>query len=147
MRIGALFDIYGNLPGLEAVLADVRAAGVDRIIVGGDIVVGPMTREALAYLRALDLPVEFLYGNCEVAVLDQLGGRTPKGPWLSPKYRPILEWTADQHRDDRDVLASWPLTGGSTCRAGPCCSATRRRGTRTRDSSRRWQKKSSRLSA
>jgi predicted phosphodiesterase len=110
MRIAALFDIHGNLPALEAVLADVGAEGVDLIVVGGDIVVGPMTREALAYIRALELPVEFIYGNCEVAVLDQLCGRTPKGPWLSPQYRPILEWTADQHRADRDVIASWPLT-------------------------------------
>jgi predicted phosphodiesterase len=110
MRIAALFDIHGNLPALEAVLTDARAAGVDRLVVGGDIVVGPMTREALACVRAVDLPVEFIYGNCEVAVLDQLAGRTPKAPWLSPQYRPILEWTAEQHRADRDVLASWPLT-------------------------------------
>ena len=107
MRIAALFDIHGNLPALEAVLADVRAAGVDRLVVGGDVVVGPMTREALACVRALDLPVEFIYGNCEVAVLDQLAGRTPKAP---STYRPIIEWTAEQHRADRDVLASWPLT-------------------------------------
>jgi predicted phosphodiesterase len=110
MRIAALFDIHGNLPALEAVLADVRAAGVDRLLIGGDIVVGPMTRGALAYVRALDLPVEFIYGNCEVAVLDQLAQRAAKGTWLSPKYRPILKWTAEQHRSDRDVLASWPLT-------------------------------------
>jgi predicted phosphodiesterase len=110
MRIAALFDIHGNLPALEAVLADLRAAGVERLVIGGDIVVGPMTREALALVRALDLPVEFIYGNCEVAVLDQLAGRSPRGPWLSPKYRSILEWTAEQHRPDRDLLASWPLT-------------------------------------
>src|SRR5262245_33614805 len=110
MRIAALFDIHGNIPALEAVLADVRAAGVDRIVVGGDIVVGPMTREALAAMRALDLPVEFIYGNCEVAVLDQLTGRAPKAQWMSSRYRPILEWTSEQHRDDREELASWPLT-------------------------------------
>lgn len=109
MRLAALFDIHGNLPALEAVLADVRAANVDRIVVGGDIVLGPMTREALASMRALDLPVDFIYGNCEVAVLDHLAGRTAKGPWQSPKYRPVLEWTADQHRVDRDLLASWPF--------------------------------------
>jgi predicted phosphodiesterase len=107
MRIAALFDIHGNLPALEAVLADVRAADADRILVGGDIVVGPMTREALAYVRALDLPVDFIYGNCEMAVLEHLAGRTPKVP---PRYRPIIEWTAEQHRSDRDRLASWPLT-------------------------------------
>jgi len=110
MRIAALFDIHGNLPALEAVLADVRAAHVDRLVVGGDIVVGPMTREALAFVRAVDIPTEFIYGNCEIAVLDQLAGRTPKVAWRAPRYLPIIEWTAEQHRADRDVLASWPLT-------------------------------------
>jgi hypothetical protein len=57
MRIAALFDIHGNLPALEAVLADLRAAGIERLVGGGDIVVGPMSREALALMRALDLPV------------------------------------------------------------------------------------------
>ncbi|HEU5403786.1 MAG TPA: metallophosphoesterase family protein [Terriglobales bacterium] len=107
MRIAALFDIHGNLPALEAVLADARAAGVDRIVVGGDIVVGPMTREALEFVRGQDIPLDFIYGNCEVAVLDQLAGRAPKVP---AQYRPIIDWTAEQHRNDRDVLASWPLT-------------------------------------
>ena len=110
MRIAALYDIHGNLPALEAVLADVQRAGVDRLVIGGDIVVGPMTREALALARAVDLPVEFIYGNCEVAVLDQLTGRTPKRRWVADKYLPMFEWTAEQHRADRDVLASWPLT-------------------------------------
>src|SRR5262245_17667984 len=110
MRVAALFDIHGNLPALEAVLADVRTAGVDRIVIGGDIVVGPMTRETLARVRAADLPVNFIYGNCESAVLAQLGGLPQKPAWLSPEYRPVIEWTAEQHRDDRDVIARWPLT-------------------------------------
>jgi hypothetical protein len=33
MRIGALYDIHGNLPALEAVLRDVREARVDRVVV------------------------------------------------------------------------------------------------------------------
>ena len=42
MRVAAIYDIHGNLPALEAVLEDIRHAGVDRIVVGGDIVPGPM---------------------------------------------------------------------------------------------------------
>ena len=37
MRVAALYDIHGNLPALEAVLEDVRRAGVDRVVVGGDV--------------------------------------------------------------------------------------------------------------
>lgn len=52
MRVAALYDIHGNLPALEAVLREVRSAGVDRIVVGGDVIPGPMPRETLACLRA-----------------------------------------------------------------------------------------------
>jgi len=47
MRVAALYDIHGNLPALEAVLHDLRRQGVDRIVVGGDVVPGPMSSEAL----------------------------------------------------------------------------------------------------
>jgi Icc-related predicted phosphoesterase len=45
MRVAALYDIHGNLPALEAVLQDIRQANVDQIVVGGDVVPGPMPRE------------------------------------------------------------------------------------------------------
>ena len=59
MRVAVLNDIHGNLPALEAVLAEVRAAAVDRIVVGGDVLPGPMPRETMDCLLALDQPVEF----------------------------------------------------------------------------------------
>lgn len=48
MRVAALYDIHGNLPALEAVLAEVGKEHVDQIVVGGDVVPGPMPRETLA---------------------------------------------------------------------------------------------------
>ena len=36
MRVAALYDIHGNLPALEAVIAEVDSAGVDAIVGGGD---------------------------------------------------------------------------------------------------------------
>ena len=45
MRVAAIYDIHGNLPGLEAVLQDIRRARVDRIVVGGDVFPGPMATE------------------------------------------------------------------------------------------------------
>src|SRR5689334_10998616 len=65
MRVAALYDIHGNLPALEAVLAGVRAAGVDRILVGGDVLPGPMPTESLARLSDLALPVDWIHGNGE----------------------------------------------------------------------------------
>jgi predicted phosphodiesterase len=37
MRIAAVYDIHGNLPALEAVLAEVEREAPDAIVVGGDI--------------------------------------------------------------------------------------------------------------
>ena len=77
MRVAALYDIHGNLPALEAVLQDIRQAAVDAIVVGGDVVVGPMSRETVSCLLDVGFPVHFIHGNAEVAVLDQMAGRNP----------------------------------------------------------------------
>lgn len=54
MRVAALFDVHGNLPALEAVLAEVEGEGVDAIVVGGDIAAGPpQPREVVERVRAL----------------------------------------------------------------------------------------------
>ena len=45
MRVAALYDIHGNVPAFEAVLADVERAGVDLIVFGGDVAAGPMPAE------------------------------------------------------------------------------------------------------
>ena len=45
MRVAAIYDIHGNLPALEAVLEEIRRAAVDRVVVGGDVLPGPMPRE------------------------------------------------------------------------------------------------------
>ena len=108
MRVAALYDIHGNLPALEAVLNQVRAAAVDHVIVGGDVIVGPMARETLLPLLDLPIPVQFIYGNAEVAVLQHMAGTTPAR--VPEQYRPAIQWTAEQVGDYRTTLASWPLT-------------------------------------
>jgi predicted phosphodiesterase len=60
MRVAALYDVHGNLPALEAVLAEVDA---ERILVGGDAVLGPMPKETLALLR--ERGATFIRGNCD----------------------------------------------------------------------------------
>lgn len=109
MRIAALYDIHGNLPALEAVLADVDRAGVDRVVVGGDVLPGPMPRETLECLLELSPPVEFLRGNGEAAVLAQLAGRGPGK--LPEQAREAVQWVAEQLAPaDERLIASWPST-------------------------------------
>ena len=47
MRTAAIYDIHGSLPALEAALEEIRELAVDRVVVGGDVVPGPMPRAAL----------------------------------------------------------------------------------------------------
>jgi hypothetical protein len=54
--VAAIYDIHGNLPALEAVLEDVHRAAVDLVVVGGDVLPGPMPRETMARLLSLDVP-------------------------------------------------------------------------------------------
>jgi predicted phosphodiesterase len=85
-----------------------RQAEVDLVVVGGDVVPGPMVRDVVLRLLDLGIPTQFIYGNCEVAVLEQMAGRDPAG--LPEQYRPIMRWTAQQLHDYQRLLAGWPMT-------------------------------------
>ncbi len=63
--LGLLYDIHGNLPALEAVLADAERVGVDRWLLGGDYgTPSPWPLETLARLRKLD-NATWIRGNGE----------------------------------------------------------------------------------
>ena len=109
MRIAAIYDIHANLPALEAVIAEIHQQDVDGVVVGGDVLPGPMPLETLERLQDLELPVQFIYGNGEVAVLEQLAGRDPAA--VPEPYRPVIRWTAEQlHPQHGRFLAAWPKT-------------------------------------
>jgi len=109
MRVAALYDIHGNLPALEAVLQQIHGAEVDRIVVGGDVLPGPMPVETLTRLFDLPIPVQFIQGNGEVAVLAALAGREAYA--LPKPVQEIIRWTAQQlSAEHARVLAGWPKT-------------------------------------
>src|SRR5439155_3790657 len=63
--LGLLYDIHGNVPALDAVLADAGRAGVDRWLLGGDYgTPSPWPLETLARLRELD-DATWIRGNGE----------------------------------------------------------------------------------
>ena len=105
MRVAALYDVHGNLPALEAVLAEVDALGVDLVVVGGDVAIGPMPREALERLLALGERVRFVRGNGdrEIAADPHAAGA---GLWGQR-----TRWSAAQlERGERAWLAALPDT-------------------------------------
>jgi diadenosine tetraphosphatase ApaH/serine/threonine PP2A family protein phosphatase len=98
MTVAALYDIHGNLPALEAVLADVPEDA--EIVVGGDAFSGPMPTETLARLRAFGPRVHFLHGNADRDL----------GPY-EERWRPRYEWLKAQlTAEDRAWVDSWPGT-------------------------------------
>src|SRR5215469_12495056 len=65
-----------------------------------------MWRESLDRLLALDLPVDFIYGNCEIAVLAELDG---KDSALTEQVREVIGWTAHQlNAEERRMFVGWP---------------------------------------
>jgi predicted phosphodiesterase len=120
-RVAALYDIHGNLPALEAVVKEIREARVDRVVVGGDVIPGPMPRETLDCIVGLGVPVDFILGNGELAVLAQMAatddpttvtywGTRTGGPPPEPVVA-ALRWTALQLSAELEqLLSSWPKT-------------------------------------
>jgi putative phosphoesterase len=77
VAVAALYDIHGNLPALEAVLAEVPADAT--IVVGGDVVAGgEQPSETLARLRALGDSVLWVRGNADRELYPGEGGLVPE---------------------------------------------------------------------
>jgi predicted phosphodiesterase len=91
-RVAALYDVHGNLPALEAVLAE---AGDGQLVFGGDLAAGPMPAETLDRIMELDALV--LRGNAD---RELLGG--PSGGLID-------EWVVSQLDDrHREYIAALP---------------------------------------
>lgn len=90
-RVAALYDVHGNLPALEAVLAEVGDA---QLVFGGDLAAGPMPAETLDRIMALDALV--LRGNADRELLS------------GPSGGLIDEWVVgqleDRHREYIEAL-------------------------------------------
>ena len=114
MRVAALYDIHGNLPALEAVLAEVEWEGVDAIVVGGDIASGPpQPREVVELVQSLP-NAHTIRGNADRLhdrehageeglgwLFDQLGDEHVE--WLvSLPFSVVLDDTLYIHSNPRD---------------------------------------------
>jgi predicted phosphodiesterase len=91
-RVAALYDIHGNLPALEAVLADVPADA--QIVVGGDIASGLFPAQTLDRLRGLGGRVRWLRGNADRELTPGEEGSAPDD---------VLDWVRAQL--DREQIA------------------------------------------
>ena len=109
MRVAVLADIHGNLPALDAVLADAGAAGVDAIVLNGDMATGPMPAQTLERLAGLGERAVWVRGNCERELAAAWEGTLDPG--LPEQARVPAEYCAAQlGRAHRDLLDGLPLS-------------------------------------
>jgi putative phosphoesterase len=97
MRVAVLSDIHGNLPALEAVLADVERESVDAIIVAGDSVSGPWPDEVFDRLEAVGARI--VRGNAD-RLEEVRGFDSDQGAWNEERLG----------AERRATVAGWPLT-------------------------------------
>jgi putative phosphoesterase len=102
MRVAAISDIHGNLPALEAVLAEIERDRPDLVVCCGDVASGPMPAETIDRLMELD-NVRFVRGNADRGLVDDFDGKP-----LDEMPGPFADWCAKQlTRRHRDFLASF----------------------------------------
>jgi predicted phosphodiesterase len=106
--VAVLCDIHGNLPALEAVLAELEAEPPEAVVIGGDVAAGPQPVDVLARLRELPWPVHYLRGNADRFVVMGFDGTIPPELLERPLFAADA-WTATfLSRAERDFLDGLP---------------------------------------
>jgi predicted phosphodiesterase len=105
--VALLADLHGNLPALQAVLAELERRGIADALVLGDLVgYGPWPAEVVAGVRARGWPA--IGGNHEQMLL----GRAPDHLVPKPWALEALRWTAARlTAGDLAYLEGLPLCG------------------------------------
>ncbi len=107
MRVAALYDIHGNLPALEAVLAEPDVAAADVVVVGGDALSGPMPAATLALLEGLGARARWVRGNTERELLE----RRAADPDAGGVWERRDTWAAARLSSGQLArVAAWPAT-------------------------------------
>jgi predicted phosphodiesterase len=90
--VAVLSDVHGNVEALRAVLADVTAAGLDDVVVCGDLTWGPEPAAVARLVRELGPRVRLVRGNADRAVLELARGEraaaSPRDAWMRDAHPP-----------------------------------------------------------
>jgi putative phosphoesterase len=97
MRVAAISDIHGNLPALEAVLAEIERENVDEIVVVGDSVSGPWPAEVFDLLESVGARI--------------VRGNADRAEEVMAHSSDLAVWNADRLGASRlATVTEWPLT-------------------------------------
>jgi diadenosine tetraphosphatase ApaH/serine/threonine PP2A family protein phosphatase len=116
--LAVLYDVHGNLPALEAVIADAEAAGADGWFLGGDYALfGGWPAETVERLRALERAT-WIRGNGERWTADP--GAAPDNPIVPGAVAAARAALGDDTVDDLASLPfSLPCDGILVCHGSP----------------------------
>lgn len=110
-RVATLYDIHGNLPALRAVLAEVVREDVELLVIGGDVVPGPLPSETIDELMALGERARFVRGNGDREVVEAYDqGRLAVDATTDAALRASAFSAARIGREQRDFLAGYAET-------------------------------------
>src|SRR5512139_594457 len=85
-------DIHGNLPALEAAVADAKAHGAGQVVCAGDMTgYGPFPDGVCRFLQERRIPA--IIGNYDRKVIDVAKQGRPAVAKMKEKKRKILLWT------------------------------------------------------
>ena len=123
MRVAVIADTHGNLVATDAILADIDADGIGRVVCLGDAAgLGSHPREVVGRLRALGCPV--VVGNADEFLLDPSlldPDRHPEADAAVRRMHDMERWCAAQlGPEDLDYLRTFrptvevPLGDGAT---------------------------------
>lgn len=106
MKIAVLSDVHGNVPALEAVLADIAHWAPDCLVVNGDLINrGPRSLAVYKMLEPQFPQPFFVKGNHEQFVLSEAASPEPETPDFD--LTRFARWTARQMGAVLDGIAGW----------------------------------------
>jgi diadenosine tetraphosphatase ApaH/serine/threonine PP2A family protein phosphatase len=113
-----IYDVHGNLPALEAVLADARAAGAERWLLGGDYALfGGWPEDCVTLLRELPRAV-WIRGNGERWTANP--AEAPDNPVVPGAVQACREALGERLGDELAALAFDHAEGDTyACHASP----------------------------
>ncbi|HEY8394826.1 MAG TPA: metallophosphoesterase family protein [Thermaerobacter sp.] len=143
MRVAIISDVHGNLPALEAVLADIDRRSADAVYCLGDVCFkGPHAAECVDRLRQRGIPT--VRGNTDRYLAGAAAGEVPEqarallAPWREALGEERLAWLRDlpghieatvdgirvllvhgSPRSDEEPILPWPVNGAGQGAGAP----------------------------
>jgi predicted phosphodiesterase len=106
IRLAILADVHGNLPALEAVLADAKQQGANDFIAAGDYIGGPQPEETLALLYSTG--ARMIRGNHEQLCLDAATGNVPATWFKARQWASARWWHSRMSEESMRFIATMP---------------------------------------